>query len=39
VVEDVVLADGVRLPCLAMSKRIAGTAAVAGSGVTSQSSH
>jgi GNAT superfamily N-acetyltransferase len=37
-VEDVVLADGVRLPCLAMSKPIARTAAVAGSGVTSRSS-
>jgi GNAT superfamily N-acetyltransferase len=31
-VEDVVLADGVRLPCLAMSKRIDSTSAVAGSG-------
>jgi GNAT superfamily N-acetyltransferase len=38
-VEDVVLADGVRLPCLGMSKRIARTAAVAGSGVSSRSSH
>ena len=38
-VEDVVLADGVRLPCLSMTKRIARTAAVAGSGVTSRSSH
>jgi GNAT superfamily N-acetyltransferase len=38
-VEDVVLADGVRLPCLGMSKRIARTAAVAGSGVPSRSSH
>jgi hypothetical protein len=33
-VEDVGLADGVRLPCLEMSKRIDSTAAVAGSGVT-----
>ena len=38
-VEDVVLADGVRLPCLGMSKRIARTAAVAGSGATSRSRH
>jgi GNAT superfamily N-acetyltransferase len=38
-VEDVVLADGVRLPCLAMSKPISITAAVAGSGATSPSSH
>jgi len=38
-VEDVVLADGVRLPCLRMSKRIARTAAVARSGVFSRSSH
>ena len=38
-VEDVVLADGVRLPCLAMSKRIDSPAAVAGSGATSRSSH
>jgi GNAT superfamily N-acetyltransferase len=38
-VEDVVLADGVPLPCLGMSKRIARTAAVAGSGDTSRSSY
>jgi GNAT superfamily N-acetyltransferase len=38
-VEDVVLADGVRLPCLAMSKPIASPATVAGSGATSRSRH
>jgi GNAT superfamily N-acetyltransferase len=38
-IEDVVLADGVRLPCLGMSKAIDSTAALTGSGVTSLSSH
>ena len=38
-VEDVVLADGLRLPCLKMSRRIARTAAVAGSGVIPRSSY
>jgi GNAT superfamily N-acetyltransferase len=37
-VEDIVLADGVRLPCLAMSKPI-GRTALARSGATSLSSH